>query len=483
MNTTNNDILQKLNEVSNSSGRKDKEALLKVFLQEEEFKEYIIAVLDPNTTFYITEIPSERPDVIHGHEASLQSLYPVNDIFDALVLCYKFLESRELSGYDARAFLYDINERLDDAGKNLLNRIITRKLKIGAEAKTINKAAGETLIYIPPYMRCSSFNKKNLERLSFPVISQCKMDGQFINISVTSPSKGKESVVTAIARQGKDSTYMLSDAVKSFFANAVKQLPEESSSGWVFMGEALVRKENSKELMPRELGNGYLNGNDVDPDRVVFYLWDVVTIDEFAKEKSITPYAERFKRTTDVIDPSFDVINLVESVSCETVDDVIEHFKEMRIRQEEGTVIKAPAGIWKSGESKDQIKIKVIFDCDLNIIGFSLGETGGQFEESLGNILMESSDGMCKVYVGGGLSIEEREYIWNHQHEYLNTIATVKANDLTVTSRDENGEPTVYSLFLPRVDKFRPDKTEADSLERIKEQVQSFIDALKLLEK
>jgi hypothetical protein len=60
------------------------------------------------------------------------------------------------------------------------------------------------------------------------------------------------------------------------------------------------------------------------------------------------------------------------------------------------------------------------------------------------------------------MSDDLRMYAHLHRDELLDTIATVKANDIT--------KSVPASLYLPRLVEFRLDKAEADSFDRIAEQ-------------
>ena len=436
-------------------------------------KEYILACLDPNINYYVKDIPSERPEQEHG--VDIESLTYNDsgklDILDATHAFKQYLHNRKLTGHTALAFVYDVAAALTDEGRVLLGNVLKRDLRCGVGIKTVNKAFAKTIVYVPPYMRCSGFSEKNLANLKLPVYSQTKMDGSFINVIVN------DGVATALARSGEDVTRFLSDSVVNDL-----NLFSQVQGNFVLMGESLVLNEDRTGFLPRELGNGYLNSLDVDPDRVVFYFWDIVTVKEFEKAKSTTPYNDRFADVILINELDNPSLKVVETKICDSVDDIIEHFKEMREQEEEGTVIKGFDAIWKDGVSKEQIKVKVVFECDLKVSEFNLGEKGKQFENTLGTITMTTADNLLTVNVGNGFSVEDRHYIWDHREEFINAIASVRANDITVTKRDENGEPSQYSLFLVRLNKFRTDKTEADNVDRVILQVKEFIDALKLLE-
>ena len=124
----------------------------------------------------------------------------------------------------------------------------------------------------------------------------------------------------------------------------------------------------------------------------------------------------------------------------------------------EGVVLKNPTAIWKDGTSKEQIKMKLVCDCDLKVVGFDEGE--GKYLGNLGSVVCESSDGMLRTNVSG-FNDKTRSEIWKHREDYLGKIITVKFNDVMIK------EGQKASLFLPRFVEFRDDKSESDTLEQI----------------
>jgi ATP-dependent DNA ligase len=313
-------------------------------------------------------------------------------------------------------------------------------------------------------MRCSSFSAKNLAKMSFPLISQRKMDGLYCDIIVTNDK------VEYRTRNG------------GFLDFNTDEMDEDLKAKYqdkVIMCEGVALEEDKVTLMERSASNGYMNSDDIDPERVCFYVWDIVPIEDFKKRKCTIPYTERFKELTDTIVGDNPKLKIVDTILCSNVEDVLEHFKENRLGGHEGTVIKNLDTIWKHGTSTNQIKIKVVFECELKVIGYKPGTN--KYEGQIGSLQFTSSDGLVNVYVGSGLTDEQRVSLMD-EIEFLiskEAIATIKANDVTkTTDKDGNVE---YSLFLARFKNWRIDKDEADSLERIQEQVKSFTDALKLI--
>ena len=86
----------------------------------------------------------------------------------------------------------------------------------------------------------------------------------------------------------------------------------------------------------------------------------------------------------------------------------------------------------------------------------------------LGGIIIETSDGLLKNNCGSGFSDDLRKHLWKPENNPVGSIVTVIANDV-VTKRGSD----VKSLFLPIFSDIRFDKTEADSLECVMQQLNS----------
>ena len=444
-------IVEVFEQLRSASGSNEKIEIMKSLTGDVEdlFKTICFLTYDPSIDFYLKKFDQGCAETCIT-------------LTQALSILSSKIASREVTGNAAIDIVEDLYAHLPTGEDEIFYNVIQRDLRIGISAKTINKV-WPNLIYIHPYMRCSSFSEKNLKNISFPCISQTKMDGMYCDIICNNKQ------VKIMSRNGQESKMILSDSVKSELTKLF--------NGFVIQGEMLALTEDGS-YMDRALGNGYLNSDKIDCDRVQFIAWDLISIDAFDKKVDKTPYNIRYKTLENVIsqsDTNYPFVRAVHTKICYTVDEVVDHFKEKRLIGEEGTVIKDMKAIWKDGTSKQQVKVKVIMDCDLKIVEFKEGT--GKNVNRLGSILCESSDGEMSVSVGTGFTDEQREEIWRNRESYLGKIIAVQANDC-IKGQDED---STWTLFLPRCLEIRSDKTEADSLERIQEQVRSFTDALQLL--
>lgn len=445
-------ILSILDRLAATSGRNDKEEILQAVKgepHEDLFKRVIHLAYDPSYNFWVREF----------HQfASTQGDIALSHALDELE---GKIATREVSGHAAIAFVETLYRELGKDDAEVLDRIINRDLRCGVGAKTFNKVWPD-LIYIHPYMRCKSFSKKNLAKVTFPCYSQLKMDGLYVDVMV------HEGKVTYMSRNGKVLNFHHPETDAAF----------DSLPNGVYMGEAVALNEDCQTLMDRSKSNGYLNSDEIDPARLMFYLWDTVPTSDFTTKKCTVPYSTRFlKLGTIVRMVDTNRISIVDSRLCENAEDVKAHAIECVSRGEEGTVIKDQSMIWRDGDNPLQVKIKPDFEVDLKVVDYKMGK--GRNENVLGALVCRTSDDLLEVSVGTGYSDKLREQLLREVEGMVsrNDVVTVKANDIITN----DSKPDMYSLFLPRFIKVRKDKTEADSFARVQEQKNSYEDALDMI--
>ena len=447
-----NEVYEIIKQIEDTTKRKEKEAILESVKGtdiENLFKKVLFLTYDPTIDFYIKEFDDNQ--TFHDAAPLGQTLNDLENI----------IAKRVFTGNMAKQWIENNYGMLSEENADIFKRVIRRDLRCGISAKTINKIWPE-LIYDHPYMRASSFSEKNLKNISFPCFSQTKMDGLYCDIMVF------EDKVEYRSRNGSYLPYNQKERDEYLIASYPNQ---------VLQGEALSLQEDCQTLMERSASNGYANSNDVEPERIRLYVWDMISMEDFKAKKCSIPYEKRWNTLVEVVEDRADWLRLVDCMGCHDAEDVLNHFRAKRLEGEEGTIIKDLSMIWKPGTSKHQIKVKVAFDCDLKLVGWRYGE--GKYENMLGSIQCESSCGKIQVSIGTGFKDVDREQMVHFLDQWVEEekIVKVKSNDIITNQND----PDKLSLFLPRFLEFRGDKSEADSLERVQEQVQAFTDTLQII--
>lgn len=440
-------IIQRLRATSK---RIEKEAILQSLPELEKlmFLKVAVATYDSSVSYFISAVPKAQ--------YSYHGTMSLDEVLGQLYM----LSDRVVTGNKAKEFLIGMCNQLTEDDAEVLRLVIKGNLDCGVNAPTINRVFGD-VIYQHPYNRCSGFSAESLANIKLPCLSQIKMDGMYVDIIVNNDN------VDVMTRNGQKINHIAHiDTI-----NVLKS----RAGDVVFMGEALVLDENG-EIMSRKEGNGYLNSDpaNIDPSRVRFVLWDMVLYEEWKSRQCNTRYEIRWK-TLQRVAPAIPNFQLVNSRTCFTVDDILNHFKAVVEVGEEGTVIKDGRMLWCDGDNKLQIKVKIEFECDLLVVDVVEGE--GKHKGKLGALTCTTADGNLIVSVGSGLSDAQREAYFepdlNGDYPIVGKVITVKANDVITKAGSDK-----LSLFLPRFIEERKDKTTADTLERVIEQRDSFIHVL-----
>lgn len=451
-------VVNIIKQLRETSSRNEKEAILIANKDNEILKKVFYLAYDPSINFYIKNIPYEE-NWKHGEYFEYDEQEEFEIIFDVLETLY----SRTLTGNEAISFLVGVLSERSTEVQELMCNIIKKGLDCGVQTTTINKI-WKGLITDPPYMSYQLFSEKLIKNFKLPCYSQIKLDGLYADVFVTNDS------VSYRSRSGIPCKFKLPDSVEE----KLMSLGTGGGGSFVLHCEALVGKDDSLiEFEERKIGNGYLNSDNADPQKVVIVIWDGVTLEDYQNRKSGIEYSYRFGGVETIVKLADSPhVQLVESRFCDTTEEVISHFVEARSKGLEGTVIKSPKLKWKDDKVKEGLKLKNEFECEMKIVGFQdHSKKSGQ----IGAIFVESQDSLVKCKVGSGLTDAQRKKFFLTKDELLGKIATIKGNDLITNELKQDQ----YSVFLPRFVEIREDKDEADTVDKILLTKDSIIDILK----
>ena len=395
--------------------------------------------LDPFMQFYIRKIPDYTPNTGKGIALNF-GIDTLND-----------LAFRNVTGNAAIAHLKGTLEALNEQDAKVIERIIAKDLKCGVSVSTANKVWPK-LIHEYPVMLCSQYEQKLVDKIKFPAYVQMKMDGMRFNAIV------RNGGVEFRSRNGKELD-LKGNLVNEFLALA-------NGVECVFDGELMVMFDDDMQFADRQTGNGILNkankGTISDSEAAMVHasLWDVIPYNDFVEGKCDVPYQTRWSTVEQLVanQPSggkriWPVFH-AEVADFDLANNI---FQQLLADGYEGIILKDPNGKWEDKRTKSQIKFKGELECDLKIVG--LQEGTGKYENMLGALLCESSDGIVKVSVGSGFNDAQRQSIGNAE---IGKIVAVKYNARITNKQGEE------SLFLPIFVEVRYDKDVADSSKDIK---------------
>lgn len=372
-----------------------------------------------------------------------------SSLADGLDQLELFYVTGKITGNSARTSIMELMADMSEEDAVILWRVIGRDQRINMGRTQINKVI-PNLIKKPVYMRCSTYTEKTAKKIKYPAIIQLKADGTYRE------SRMKDGIVTFMSRSGEDYEYpVLSSELAKF-----------DKDGYVF-GELTVLDENGV-VMPRALGNGLLNSDDVPHDRIVFDVWDMCTIEEYERarlksktDKNTREYDDRFSELKECVSKLGDDsnINIIEYEWVNSASEAMLHTQKWMKMKLEGGVLKNAAGVLRDGTSPDQLKMKLVIQIEVRITGFHEGKKGTVREKTFGSMTFETDDQKIKGKCSGFDAKTLKDFN-SRREELIGKIMTVECSDIDI-GRDND----YYSLTHPRFTEIRDDRDDTDTLE------------------
>lgn len=450
------EILTVIQEIAATRSKLEKLALVTEFSADEGFKRVLENTYNPFKTYGIRKVPAREPG------ASGTSMFD-----DTTWRVLDQMQRRVLTGTAMQDTVwFEINNRLDEQSADLFKRIILKDLRADFSESTINKAV-KGLIPEFPYQRCSLPKDTDLAKWPWEkgVISQEKADAMFANVD-----HEEGGLVSIRSRQG-------SEFPMDKFEDIAAEVRARLKPGCQQHGELTVVRDG--KVLDRATGNGVLNsvldgGDFAENEKPVYVVWDQIPLSAIVpKGKHNVAYLRRFCSLRDQLKAvSGTSVVLIPTRVVKSLAEAYAHAVELMKQGKEGTVIKHPDAIWKDGTSKEQIKLKLEFEVDLEVVAIVPGKDNGKNAGRAGSLTCRTCDG--KLLVDVTVKNEDmRAKVDANPEDWIGRIIVVTANDILEPSKSND----LHSLFLPRMSEaaYRRDKTVADTLERVYAQKEAAI--------
>jgi len=458
-------IKEIFDEIAAESGDKVKMSILTKYNDNELLKKVLYLCKSKRVRFYIKQIPEYTRDST------------ITNDLEFVVSELSHISERHVTGGDATRFLLDLLSTLEPDDAYIIERIIDKDPKIGMGTTYINKVM-VGLIEKTPYMGAVSFNEGKAKKIfdkGAKGLSQIKMDGRYCNAivldgKVQMESRAGEPTILTNAKFIGDlelfddcvlNGELTMDSVPRYISNGIIASLIDILKGT----ENRSDEENAIKIISFEEKHGSF---DDALSKIIYTVWDTITLEDYLVKKSKTPYDERLINLKQLIygaKPS--MVKLIDYKEVSTYAEAMEHFQEVLATEidgvpMEGTILKALKGEWKDGKPTWQIKMKLEMTVDLRIVGFNYGKKGTKNEFLISSFLCESEDGLVKTRPQG-LKEDMMEYVTRNQDSLLQKVLQCKCNGL---SHDSDGN---YSLMYPAFELIRDDKDTCDTLESIRE--------------
>ena len=308
-----------------------------------------------------------------------------------------------------------------------LANFMMKNLKIGVTATTINKVLGKDSI---PSFGCMLAQKyfehpEAVENQLFAVTK--KLDG-IRCLAIYRPG-GK---VVFHSRQGQliEGLVEIEPEIRDLLAN------EEFSV--VLDGELLVDEADELDSAEGYKRTTKIVRSKADKHGVTYNVFDVVSLTCFLAGKDNTLYFHRYDKLRSLFKgKQYNHLKRVEQFYVGNDTSMIYyHLNAMRDAHQEGVMINLLDAPYECKRTKNLLKVKVMQDCDLKIIGVEEGS--GKFAHTLGALIVDYKGN--PVGVGSGISNLMRETIWKHPEQFIGRVATIQYFEET---HDANGVPSI----------------------------------------
>lgn len=474
-----NHPLNIIREIADAKTVKEKEELILMFAPDNDvLRQVVWAALNTELSFHVKALEYVPPTASLFSDVS--KVWNVIGVISMLLVLDK---KGSCNGAD-KTRINEAYSTLSVPDRDLIDMVVSRNIRCGAGLSKWRKAYGYEFLPDFPCYLSSAFNEQaildNIFGNNAHARSEVKSDGQRCEAKLLN-----DGTVKLHSRNGKqyigltktEQELLLLDWDEGEFGDEV-----------VIDGELVVLDEDGN-IIPRAEGNGMISKalkgtmTKAVSDRVVFVVWDIIPMKEFTGEIPMGDdrkiqwddrnyelngvMCEYWNKIADNVEP---MLRLQEGKNVKNIGEAMDHYAELVLKGEEGTILKNITSEWDPCPNKkrpnSQYKFKELHEADFIITGWYYGKKGGKYEKAIGGFHIESSCGMVKSNCGGGLSDDIR--FDKNPDRFTGMVMNVEYNG---RSQAEGRE--TFSLTHPRMSEFRPNRNEADSLERIIEQEQA----------
>lgn len=364
----------------------------------------LMYLLDPRIVFHIGKRSFEKPlpqDKAGG---------VMTDFFDLCAFCQG---KSALTDQDIATVQWTINQTEDEGLRQFARDYLCKEIKLGVTAQTVNQALGFEFI---PEFRCMLSNKyfehpERVEGKHFYLTE--KLDGIRCVAVVT------EDGAKLFSRQGQPI-----EDVKAVEAD-LSFLRERIGKDFVMDGELLVTDRDgipSKEQYKRTT---MIVRRDGIKAGVTYNVFDVLDKEAFDTRACDTPYYMRRQKLETYCSmlPTDIAIRVVPVLyHGDDTSQIFTHLNIQRHLQHEGVMINLADASYKFARTNALLKVKVMQDCDLKIVGMEEGR--GKFAGTLGSLIVNYKG--TQLGVGTGLTDEDRRMFWESRDAYIGRVVTVQ---------------------------------------------------------
>lgn len=421
------EIINLFEQIQNTSSLNDKKAIITANKENELFKECLKFLLDGNVTTGIAEkkynsINAQTPGYLHKD---------INKEFLELLNYIKQHNTgREEDIIQVQSWCYELSNDV----QNFVRGMITKNIKLGADAKLVNKC-------IPGLI-------PTFDVMLGTPIDKVKLKGDEW-ISISRKINGCRCVFVGdkcMTRQGKEYKGL---------HHIIEDLYSLGLENYFVDGELIYKNEERlSDSEAFQKGTGIAMSKDENKQELKLVVFDLFPLEEFCAGKSKESYFNRKKHLIKLGEriKTLNIENVEIVQICYDGTDHSRIWKWLDYAEEndwEGIMLNLDAP-YECKRTKSLIKVKKFFSCDIKCIGVEEG--AGRNKGTLGALVCDYKGN--KVNIGSGFSDEDRKQIWENPEDVIGKIISVKYKEET---KNKDGG---ISIQFPVFETVRFDKNE-----------------------
>lgn len=422
--------------IAGVSGKKSKETIIKQNADNELFLECLKFLLDSDITTGLSKKKINKKVQIYQNTYS-----DIRDMFD-YVRMNNTGTDRDIGV--VQGYINSLDEDIQDFVRGLF----TKSLKIGADARTVNKVI-PGLIPTHAVMLANKYEGKIKEDVSMSL----KMDG--IRNSIITIN----GITKALSRQGK-----VIDGI-DYILDEYKEL---GLTDYFVDGELIrVNKENLSSDENFRLTTKIVNSKSNNKEGLEFIVFDITPMEDYINKKSSIKYKDRLKLMDELIGDKGKHIKLVEKFGITNDTNIIEEkLNEVVKNGQEGLILNTLNGKYEFGKRpKSLLKVKKFNEADVLCVGINEGD--GRLKGTTGSLVCKFlyKGEECTVEIGTGLSDSDRRTIFDNSELVVGKVITIRYFEVSKDSKNDTYSlrfPSWKSMVYIRKDKSTLDDTNID---------------------
>ena len=379
-----NNVFKIFNQLQSTSKKNEKITILKENEDNSLFTDTLRWLLNP---FIITGISAKKL-----YKSVKYDTTPIQTWRDMMM----YLEANN-TGKDADiAIVQGFISLQPEEYKEYYRQIVTKSLKLGVDTKIVNSVYGKGFIPVFDVQLGTPLDKVKLKGDEYIYISQ-KLNGCRC-VSLNNK---------LFTRSGKEYTGL---------DHIIVDIQKFNLPDLVFDGELIRKNTDGKSDSENfQIGTGIANSKDTDKTCLEYIIFDCLPKNEFMAGESLFKYGWRKKYLTDIIakkikDNNIENLRIVpmwyEGTDHSQIQKWLDYAEET---DKEGVILNLNT-TYKCKRTKELIKVKCFYDCDIKCV--DIGQGTGKNTNTLGSILCEYKNNIVKV--GSGFTDEMRNYYWNN---------------------------------------------------------------------